>query len=228
MNVQNVHSPTRRLRLLIADDHAILRGGLKQIIATAHDLEVVGEAASSQQSLAQCDALQPDLLLLDLMMPGMNGIELLQQLRNRHPRLPILILSMNNEKQIVSRAIRTGAQGYLTKDIHPEVMLSAIRTVAGGGRFVDPALVEAMVFDQPHAHGAPAHALLSEREFQIFKLLLAGRRISEIGSNLNLSPKTVSTYKQRLMEKLNIANNAELIRYALEHDIKPDSSPLDE
>lgn len=192
------------------------------------DFEIIGEAASCQQTLDQVEVLQPDLLLLDLMMPGMNGIDLLQKLRSCHPRLPILILSMNNEKQIVSRAIRAGANGYLTKDIHPEVMLTAIRTVASGGRFVDPALVEAMVFDQPNNQGAPAHALLSEREFQIFKLLLAGRRISEIGSNLNLSPKTVSTYKQRLMEKLNITNNAELIRYALEHDIKPDHSPLDE
>ncbi|SMB29383.1 Two component transcriptional regulator, LuxR family [Sterolibacterium denitrificans] len=217
------------IRILIADDHALLRGGIKQIIAATHDLRVIAEAATSTQVLKLCHEHTADLLLLDLTMPGMNGIELLQRLRNEHPGLPILILSMSNEKQIVRHAIKAGAAGYLTKDVHPEVLLTAIRKVARGGRFVDPALVETMMF--PDAAGdtdVPPHELLSEREFQILKLLIAGHKINDIANQLNLSPKTVSTYKLRLMQKLDIDNNADLIRYAIRQNISPDLPNLEQ
>ncbi len=211
------------IRILIADDHAILRGGLRQIIATTTDIVVAAEAANCAQTLARCHQPDIDLLLLDMMMPGINGIELIQRLRNENPKLPILILSMNNERQIVSRAIKAGAAGYVTKDVHPEVLLAAIRKVAAGGRFVDPALVETMVFTgKPHDSDVPPHELLSEREFQIFKLIVAGHKINDIATALYLSPKTVSTYKVRLMQKLDIESNADLIRYAIQQNIAPD------
>lgn len=210
------------LQLLIADDHAILRGGLKQIIATTSDIVVAAEAASSAETLQICqqqgDAL--DLLLLDITLPDINGIELIPQLRSDFPHLPILMLSMHNERQIVSRAIKAGAAGYVTKDAHPEVLLSAIRKVAAGGRFVDTALVESMVF--PHDaldDTTMPHERLSEREYQILKLIAAGHKLNDIATDLNLSPKTVSTYKLRLMQKLAIENNADLYRYALQQNI---------
>lgn len=216
------------IRLLIADDHAIMRGGLKQIIATTSDITVAGEASSSTQTLALSRQLAIDLLLLDMMMPGLNGVELIQRLRCENPKLPILILSMNNERQIVSRAIKAGATGYVTKDAHPEVLLAAIRKVAAGGRFVDPSLVETMVFPMMGQDlDVPPHELLSEREFQILKLLVAGHKINDIAAGLHLSPKTVSTYKVRLMQKLDIENNADLIRYAIQHGITPELPPLE-
>ena len=217
------------IRILIADDHALLRGGIKQIIAATRDLNVVAEAATCTQVLSLCKTADGktrsdiDLLLLDLSMPGMNGIKLLQRLRHEHPSLPILILSMSNEKQIVRQAIRVGAAGYLTKDVHPDVLLTAIRKVASGGRFVDPALVEVMMFPAAENIEIPPHELLSEREFQIFKMLIAGQKINDIATDLSLSPKTVSTYKVRLMQKLDIDNNADLIRYAVQKNILPDS-----
>lgn len=211
------------IRVLLADDHAILRGGLRQIIATTSDIVVAAEAADCAQTLTLCRQADIHLLLLDMMMPGINGIDLIQRLRSENPKLPILILSMNNERQIVSRAIKGGASGYLTKDVHPEVLLTAIRKVAAGGRFVDPALIESMVFPaKAHDPDVPPHELLSEREFQILKLIVAGHRINDIAAALYLSPKTVSTYKVRLMEKLDINSNADLIRYAITQGIAPD------
>jgi DNA-binding NarL/FixJ family response regulator len=210
------------LRLLIADDHAILRGGLKQIIATTNDIVVAAEAANSAEALQICSEQNEklDLLLLDITLPDINGIELIPRLREDYPDLPILMLSMHNERQIVSRAIKAGAAGYVTKDAHPEVLLAAIRKVAAGGRFVDPSLVEAMVFagGANDAEVAP-HELLSEREYQILKLIASGHKLNDIALHLNLSPKTVSTYKLRLMQKLAIDNNADLYRYALQQNL---------
>ncbi|MEN9358176.1 MAG: hypothetical protein RL695_2347, partial [Pseudomonadota bacterium] len=219
------------LQILIADDHAILRGGLKQIIATTSDIVVAAEAASAAETLHICrlQADTLDLLLLDITLPDISGIELIPRLRADHPNLPILVLSMHNERQIVSRAIKSGAAGFVTKDAHPEVLLTAIRKVAAGGRFVDPALVETMVFtgNAPDEDVAP-HELLSEREYQILKLIAAGHKLNDIALDLNLSPKTVSTYKLRLMQKLAIDNNADLYRYALQQNITagaPATSP---
>lgn len=206
------------IRILIADDHAMVRGGLKQIIATSDDLRVVGEAVDGPSALAEVARTPCDMLLLDMNMPGLAGIELIQRLRETHPALPLLILSMHNEGQIVTRALKAGAAGYVTKGSEPEVLLAAIRRIAGGGKFIDPSLVEAMVFDG----GGEARALhdaLSERELQILKMIAAGTPLGRIADRLHLSPKTVSTYKMRLMEKLAIDNNAELIRYATRHGL---------
>lgn len=210
------------LHILIADDHAILRGGLKQIIATTTDIVVAAEAASSAETLDICrqQGDQLDLLLLDITLPDISGLELIPRLRDEHPQLPILVLSMHNERQVVSRAIKSGAAGYVTKDAHPEILLSAIRKVAAGGRFVDPALVESMVFSGTAAvEEASPHELLSEREYQILQLIIAGCKLNDIALNLNLSPKTISTYKLRLMQKLGIDNNAALYRYAMQQNL---------
>jgi DNA-binding NarL/FixJ family response regulator len=206
------------IRILIADDHAMVRGGLKQIIATSPDLQVVGEAVDGSSTLTELERTPCDLLLLDMTMPGLSGIDLIQHLQKTHPGLPILILSMHNEGQIVTRALKAGATGYVTKGSEPEVLLAAIRKIAGGGKFIDPSLVEAMVFDQ-HNEGQLPHELLSERELQILKLIGGGSQLGKIADRLHLSPKTVSTYKMRLMEKLGIDNNAELIRYATKHEL---------
>lgn len=208
------------IRLVIADDHAMVRGGLKQIIATCSDMHVVGEATDGNTLLGLLQQGACDLLLLDMTMPGLSGIDLIHRLQKEHPALPVLILSMHNEGQFVARALKAGASGYVTKGSEPEVLLAAIRRIATGGRFIDPSLVEAMVFEAP-ATGRPPHESLSERELQILKLIAAGLPLGRIADQLHLSPKTVSTYKMRLMDKLGIDNNADLIRYASRHELAP-------
>ncbi len=207
------------IRLILADDHAIVRSGLKQLFALATDITVVGEAESGSQLLASLQNKRADLVLLDLNMPGLGGIEMIANLRKQYPRLPILVLSMHNELQIVSRAIKAGASGYLTKDNDPETLLAAIRKLAAGGRFIDPRLAEKLAFEFDGLEQKKPHEKLSEREFQILTMLAHGKSINEISHELNISNKTVSTYKSRLFEKLQINNNAELIRYYDAHGL---------
>ncbi|MFA7291936.1 MAG: response regulator transcription factor [Rhodocyclaceae bacterium] len=206
------------IRIVIADDHAMVRGGLKQIAATTSDIEVVGEATQGDEVLALLGQPLIDLLLLDMTMPGLSGVELIQRLREENPSLPILILSMHNEVQVVTRALKAGAAGYVIKDSEPEILFLAIRKIAAGGKYIDPALVDAMVFDASDKE-LSSHESLSEREFQILRMIAAGWALGNIANHLHLSPKTISTHKMRLMEKLGINNNAELIRYATRHGI---------
>lgn len=208
------------IRIAIADDHAIVRGGLKQIVATTTDIEVAGEATQAGEVLALLRGTSVDLLLLDMKMPGLSGVDLIRRVGEEQPSLPILVLSMHNEAQIVARALKAGARGYVTKDSEPETLLQGIRKLAAGGRFIDPALVDAMVFDTPDGASLP-HERLSGRELQILKLVAAGEPLGDIAEQLHLSPKTVSTHKMRLMQKLRIANNADLIRYATQHGLMP-------
>lgn len=208
------------IRIFIADDHAMVRGGLKQIIALCGDMQVVGEATDGDAVLAGLSRTTCDLLLLDMTMPGPCGVDLIQQLRQTKPELPILVLSMHIEGQFVARALKAGAAGYVTKGSEPEILIAAIRKIAAAGRFIDPVLVEAMVFETPDGDRLP-HDALSERELQILKMIAAGLPLGRIADQLHLSPKTVSTYKMRLMEKLAIDNNADLIRYATRHDLMP-------
>lgn len=206
------------IRILIADDHAIVRGGLKQIIATTTDIVAAGEATHGAEVVEKLRNANVDLLLLDMTMPGMSGVDLVRTVRGINPALPILVLSMHNEGPVVSRALRAGASGYVTKDSDPGVLLSAIRKVAGGGRFIDPSLVDAIVFDLSDSDRAP-HENLSERESQVLQMIIGGQSIAEIGASLNLSAKTISTHKMRLMQKLGVVNNADLIRYAIKHGL---------
>jgi DNA-binding NarL/FixJ family response regulator len=212
------------IRIAIADDHALLRGGLRQIIATTDDIQLVAEAADCRSTLeiAQRDDL--DLLLLDLTMPGVSGTELIEQIYAMRPALPILVLSMSNDRPTISRALKAGATGYATKDLHPEALIQAIRKVAARQRFIDPALAELMAFPADEVE-TPRHDRLSARELQILQRMVEGQRLNDIADSLHLSPKTVSTYKQRLMEKLGIETNADLIRYALEHPLPKAQSP---
>lgn len=206
-------------RLLIADDHAVVRSGLRQIVATVGDLQVVGEAGNGAEVVAAVRAGGCDLLVMDMNMPGLSGVELIRRVRSERPALPVLVLSMHNVAQVVSRALRAGAAGYVTKDCDAEILLAAIRKVAAGGRFIDPALVDSMVFDSSSGDDTPPHEILSDREFEVLQLVAAGHSLGDIGLRLNVSAKTVSTHKQRLMQKLGIDNTADLVRYALRHGL---------
>lgn len=206
------------IRLFIADDHAIVRSGLKQIFALTPDVCVVGEAENGQQVLDVLRGTTFDLLLLDLNMPGMGGAELLDRIRVHHPVLPVLILSMHNEPQIASRTLKAGANGFITKDCEPDTLLQAVRKVAGHGKYISPELAEKMVFDV--AADEHPHSQLSNREMEVLRLLAVGHGVNDIAGMLAISNKTVSTHKVRLMEKLNLANLADLIRYALAHGIE--------
>jgi len=207
------------IRLLIADDHAIVRGGLKQIFALVPDFTVAGEATSGGEVL---DCLQRDnfdLLLMDLNMLGISGVDLIARVRMRRPDLPLLVLSMHNEVHVAARALKAGANGYITKDCEPEVLLAAIRKVAARGRYIAPELAEKMIFEANSLQQQPLHSLLSDREMEVFRLLVSGLGVNEIASRLIISGKTVSTHKVRLMEKLQVSSLAELVRYAVQHDI---------
>ncbi|MFM0069202.1 response regulator [Paraburkholderia aspalathi] len=204
------------IRILIADDHAIVRCGLKQITSMTQDIVVASEAAQGSEVFDRLHAEPVDLLLLDMSMPGISGIDLIRRIRAERPTLPVLVLTMHNDAQVVSRALRAGANGYVTKDSDPEVLLAAIRKLASGGWFIDPSLVDTMVFEA-HADSALPHEVLSDREFEVLQMLAAGQSINDIAAKLVLSAKTISTHKMRLMQKLNLASNAELIRYAIRH-----------
>lgn len=206
------------INILIADDHALVRTGLKQLIATTTEMHVADEATHGAEVVDKVKKGDFDLLLLDMTMPGLSGVDLVRRVRSDKPALPILVLSMHNEGQVVSRAFRAGASGYVTKDSDPDILLSAIRKVAAGGRFLDPSLVDAMVFEVGDAD-KPLSERLSDREYQVLEMIVAGRGINEIGRALNLSAKTISTHKMRLMEKLGVDNNADLIRYAIRNGL---------
>ena len=210
------------IRVLIADDHTILREGLKQLLQAAPDLAVVGEAADGHEVVRAVRDVEFDVLLLDMSMPGRSGMELIRQVKSEKPKLRILVLSMHEEHQYAVRAIRAGASGYLTKESAATLLVAAIRKVGAGGAFISAEVAEQLALSaMPHAAG-PAHATLSDREFQVFQRLVAGAGVTHIAGDLNLSVKTVSTHKARLMEKLGVANQAELIHYALKHRLSED------
>lgn len=207
------------IRLMIVDDHAIVREGLKQLFSLVADISVVGIAVNGADALESLRKQDVNLLLLDMTMPGISGVELITRIRVQNASLPILVLSMHNEPQIARRALGAGASGYLTKDSDPEVLLAAIRKVASGGRYIDSHVAEAMAFDTGQSAEQPAHELLSEREFHILRLLVKGKSVNDIADELIISNKTVSTHKARLMQKLNLQNNAELVRYGVEQQL---------
>lgn len=203
------------IRLLLADDHTIIREGLKQLFALTNDIRITGEALNGGQVLDLVRQGGFELTVLDMSMPGISGVDLISRIRAHDPTLPILVLSMHNESQIAWRALKAGASGYLTKDNDPETLLAAIRKIASGGRFIDPVLAEQMVFDTNSPNQELQHEHLSDREFQILRLLACGMSVNEIANELAISNKTVSTHKARLMQKMDFRSNAELVRYAL-------------
>ncbi|GAB4169553.1 MAG: response regulator transcription factor [Rhodocyclaceae bacterium] len=218
------------IRILIVDDHAILRAGLKHLLSEVADICVAGEAGNGIDALALARQGQWDAMVLDMSMPGRSGIELIKQLKAEHPRLPILVLSMHAEDIYAVRALRAGASGYLCKDNAEGQLEPAIRKVAAGGLYITPAVAEklAVAMLGPTSRGAPElpHTRLSDREYQVFRDLAAGRGVTEIGRRLNLSVKTVSTHKARLMQKMGFANSAELVQYALRHGLLDQDEPV--
>jgi DNA-binding NarL/FixJ family response regulator len=206
------------IRIIIADDHTLFRIGLKQMLESLDGVSVVAETANAAQTLEALQSVAADLLVSDLSMPGASGTQLIEQLRRRHPALPILILSMHDEPATVRRTLQAGATGYITKESSPDTLHAAVRQVAAGERFIPPALAETLAFESVRTV-SHAHETLSQRERQIFRLIAQGVALSQIAEQLHLSPKTVTTHKTHLMEKLGIGNNADLIRYAIEHKL---------
>lgn len=207
------------IRILIADDHAIVRHGLCRLIALTSDIELAGEARDGWEVVDKVRAGGFDLLVTDMSMPGPNGPELVKRVRAENAVLPILVLSMHGESQIAARAIKAGATGYLTKDSDPDMLLDAIRRCAAGRHFIEPELASRLVFESERSSGADLHARLSDREFQIFLLLAQGLGVNEIAEKMHISPKTVSTHKFRLMQKMAFESLSELVRYALRHGL---------
>ena len=211
------------IRLVLADDHAILREGLKQILLTQRDIEIVAEAQDGHEVLKRVRELDFDLLVLDMSMPGKSGVELIKQVKAERPKLRILVLTMHEEHQYAVRAIRAGASGYLTKESASAQLVSALRKVAAGGAYISAEVAEQLALNaMPGAQGAP-HEALSDREFQVFRLIAEGKSVSDIAERLNLSVKTVSTHKANLMQKMGVATTGEIIRYALAHKLVENS-----
>jgi DNA-binding NarL/FixJ family response regulator len=209
------------IRVVVADDHTIVREGLKQLLAGS-DFHIIGEARDGLEVLQCVRELEFDVLLLDMSMPKKSGIELIKQVKSEKPKLKILVLTMHEEQQYAIRAIKAGASGYLTKESATTQLLSAIKKVAAGGAFISAAVAEQIALGaMPETAGEP-HTALSDREYQVFLLIVAGKTVTEIAEKLNLSVKTVSTHKTRMMEKMGIANQSELIRYALAHHLVDD------
>ena len=204
------------IKVLVDDDHAIFREGLKKVLETAGGITVVAEAATGEQALEMARAHHPEVVVLDVSMPGRGGIETVQELKRRDPRTRVLVLTMHPEDHFAVRCLREGADGYLTKDAGPELLLAAVRKIAAGGKYVSPALAERLAFNLDANFGQPAHEKLSHREFQVMRLIGAGKTASEIAVELHLSVKTVSTYRARILQKMNMRTNSEIMHYAIE------------
>ena len=209
------------IRVMLADDHSIVRTGLKQVLSEASEFTVCAEAATGDEVLAGVRHNPPDVLVLDMSMPGRSGIELIRLLKGEFPRLGILVLSMHNEEQYAIRAIKAGAAGYLTKDNASEQLIGALRKVASGGVFISSAVAERLALEFGSRHEQLPHTKLSDWEFQIFQMIVAGDTITAISERLSLSVKTVSTHKSRILQKMDLGSTAELIRYAVDHQLLP-------
>ncbi len=207
------------IRVLIADDHQIVRAGLRQFISDEPDIRVEGEAASGDEVMARLRETEFDVVVLDISMPDRNGIDVLKLIRQRHPDLPVLILSTYPEDQYAINLIRAGASGYLTKESAPDDLVKAIRTVAQGRRYVSPTVAELLIGGLEKPTDQPLHQTLSKREFQIFCKLSRGQSVSVIADELFLSVKTVSTYRSRILEKMGMKTNADLTYYAIKNGL---------
>ena len=207
------------LRILLADDHAVVRQGVKQILAAAYAEATFGEAQNARELLELAGRERWDIIVLDLNMPGGHGLEALKQIKYDHPQLPVLILTMFPEDQYAVRAIRAGAAGYLNKESAPEELVQAIRKIMHGGEYISPAVADELVLYARNRDDQPLHKQLSDREYQVLCLIASGKEIKEISNELTLSAKTVSTYRARLLEKMNMKSNAELTYYAIQNGL---------
>jgi two-component system, NarL family, invasion response regulator UvrY len=207
------------IRILIADDHAIVRHGLKQIVEDSGEMRVVAEAESGIDALRKIREIDCDVVLLDISMPDMSGIDVLKQIHAEKPQLPILILSIYPEDQYATRLIKAGAAGYMTKESAPAEVVKALMRVAGGKKYISQAVAEMLADELGTDEEKLPHQILSDREYQIFLLLASAKTVSEIADTLALSVKTVSTYRSRILEKMRLSNNAELMRYAVDNHL---------
>jgi two-component system, NarL family, invasion response regulator UvrY len=207
------------IKILIGDDHAIFREGLKRIVEEAEGLQVVGEAGSGQEILELARTVEPDVVLLDISMPGRGGLETAQELKRLHPQVRILVLTVHPEDHFAVRCLKEGADGYMTKDAAPQQLVQAIRKVRGGGKYVSPNLAELLAMSLGTGFMEAAHENLSDREFQVLLKIGEGMTVGKIAAELGLSVKTISTYRARIMEKMNMRNNAEIVLYVVRNGL---------
>jgi len=205
------------LKILVVDDHPVVRRGLKQILTEEADIGVVGEAQKSSEVFDLVRTHDWDAVVLDIAMPGRGGLDILKELKREHPQLPVLVLSMYPEDQFAVRALKEGAAGYMNKECAPDELIGAIRKIIRGGKYVSPALAEKLAFMMDSQ--TPLHDSLSTREYQVLLMLASGKTLSEIAEEMSLSIKTIATYRARILEKMKMKNNAELIRYAIKHNL---------
>ena len=207
------------LRILVADDHAVVREGVKQILGDVSDMVVKGEAKDGPETLEKAMRDDYDVILLDISMPGRNGLEILKEIKTNLPKIPVLILSMHPEEQYAIRALRAGASGYLTKASAPQELIGAIRKASRGGKYVTASLAEKLAFELDADMEKPPHEALSNREYQVMLMIASGKTVGEIAEELCLSAKTISTYRTRIMEKMGMKKNAELTLYAVKNQL---------
>ena len=212
-------TPGQMIRILIADDHAIVRAGLKQFIADQLDMEVAGEAATGAETIALVRSQEFDIVLLDISMPDKNGIDTLKSIKHIKPELPVLILSAHAEEQYAVNLLRAGASGYINKETASTQLVGAVRTAVQGRKYVSPTLAQVLAEGISGNGDEPLHGSLSQREFQIFCKLAGGQSVSEIAKELFLSVKTVSTYRSRILEKMNFKSNADITYYAVKNQL---------
>jgi len=205
------------IKVLIADDHAVVREGVKHILSEMPDMVIAGEAGRGQEVLEKVGKNEYDLILLDIAMPGRDGLEILKDLKLQKPKLPVLILSMFPEEQYALRALKSGASGYLTKDSIPDELIKAIQKIVRGGKYISSSFSEKMLFSFDSDAEKPLHETLSDREYQVMRMIASGKTLKEIADELALSVKTVSTYKTRILDKTGMKNNVELTHYAVKH-----------
>ena len=205
------------IRIIIADDHSIVREGLKQVVVDQTDLIVSGEAENGKQTMELVRKGDFDVILLDIAMPGMSGLDILKQLKTEKPELPVLVLSMHPEEQYAVRALKAGAAGYLTKGSAPEELIAAIKKISAGGKYISSSLAEKLAFDLEADTKKPLHEALSDREYQVMIMIALGKRIKDIAKDLFLSEKTISSYRSRILGKMNFKTNTDITRYALSH-----------
>lgn len=208
------------IRVVLADDHAVVRRGVRQILGDAGDIEVAGEAKDYGELSTLLKDTPCDVLVLDISMPGKNGIEVLKAVRERHPKMQVLILSMFPEDQYALRALKSGAAGYVSKEAAPEKLVDAIRIAASGRKYITPEVAQALASSMEKRDSPEnAHETLSDREYETLRFIASGKKLSEIAELMSLSPKTVSVYRARLLEKMNLRNNSELTHYAVKHGL---------
>jgi len=207
------------MKILVADDHAIVRKGLKQILLDEYPFGEIEECSNTEELLSKAIDGRWDVIISDISMPGRSGLDALHQIHEAHPRVPVLILSMHPEEQYAIRALKAGASGYCSKDLAHDELVNAVRRVLSGRKYITPTLAETLATQLEQETQAEPHKCLSDREFEVFKLLAAGKAVSEIAESLRLSATTISTYRSRVLSKMNLKTNSDLTRYALENKL---------